>query len=55
MAGKISQRELRNNSGQRFVGAEVVPEVFRTAPSVDAARLVADLELVADQGIEPRG
>ena len=79
----ISQRELRNNSGEimrrldggesfvvtrngapvgelrplrrhRFVPAEAIVELFRSAPAVDAARFRADLDAAASQDSEPR-
>ena len=83
MAEPISQRELRNQSGDimrrldegesfvvtrngvpvgeliplrrhRFVSAEAVGEMFRSAPGVDADRFRHDLDRVAGQGAEPR-
>ena len=79
----ISQRELRNNSGEimrrldggesfvvtrngapvgelrplrrhRFVPAEAIVELFRSAPAVDATRFRADLDAAASQDSEPR-
>lgn len=38
----------------RFVEAAAVVEVFRNAPRVDRERFRADLDEVADQGLEPR-
>ena len=46
--------ELRPLRRQRFVAAEAVVDVFRGAPAIDAARFRADLDAVADPGIEPR-
>ncbi len=83
MATSISQRELRNSSGdimrrldagesfvvtragqpvgqlsplrrERFVKAEAVAAVFERAPRIDGERFRADLDDVADSGIEPR-
>lgn len=81
MSRTISQRELRNDSGEimraldrgedfvvtrngvpvgklrparrRFVSRDLLLETFRRAPGVDADRLRADLDDVADQDIEP--
>ena len=81
MSRTISQRELRNDSGQimraldqgevfivtrngvpvgelrparrRFVSRELLLEAFRGAPAIDAERFRADLDRVADQGVEP--
>lgn len=39
----------------RFVAAESVAELFRTAPPIDGEEFRRDLDAVADQGIEPRG
>jgi prevent-host-death family protein len=39
----------------RFVAAEAAVATFRNAPPVDAARLRADLDELANQEIEPRG
>ena len=47
--------ELTPLRRQRFVAAEAVSEMFRTAAPIDAARLRADLDLIADQDIEPVG
>jgi antitoxin (DNA-binding transcriptional repressor) of toxin-antitoxin stability system len=84
VAREISQRELRNESGEvmrqldagesfvvtrngvavgelrpfrrrHFVSADDVVEGFRGAPSVDAARLRADLDAVIDQRLGRRG
>lgn len=38
----------------RFVTAESVAELFRSAPPIDGAQLRRDLDAVAEQGIEPR-
>lgn len=38
----------------RFVSAEVVVEMFRTAPSIDYRDFRADLDVVADQDPMPR-
>lgn len=81
MSRTISQRELRNDSGEimraldrgedfvvtrngvpvgelrparrRFVSRDLLLEAFRTAPAIDPARFRADVDAVADQGIEP--
>ena len=84
MSNEISQRELRNSSGeimrrldagetfivtrngqpvgeliplrrQRFVSSRTVAALFSGAPAIDADRFRADLDDVADPGIEPRG
>ncbi len=84
MAREITQRELRNDSGEimrgldrgetfvvtrngvpvgeliplrrhRFVSADAAVAMFAGAPSVDYARLRADLDLVAGQDPDPRG
>jgi len=39
----------------RFVAAESVAQLFRTAPPVDGDELRRDLDAIADQSIEPRG
>ena len=39
----------------RFVTAESVAEIFRTAPTVDAQQFRQDLDEVASQEITPRG
>jgi len=39
----------------RFVAAESVAQLFRTAPPVDGDEFRRDLDAIADQGIEPRG
>ena len=39
----------------RFVTAESVTEIFRTAPAVDAQRFRSDLDEIADQELTPRG
>lgn len=83
MAEEITQRELRNDSGEimrrldrgdsfvvtrrgtpvgeltplrrhRFISAEAAVAMFVGAPPVDGDRLRADLDRLADQGIEPR-
>lgn len=38
---------------RRFVSRDLLLEAFRTAPAIDAGRLRADLDRVADQGVEP--
>ena len=38
---------------RRFVSRELLLETFRTAPAIDADRLREDLDVVADQTIEP--
>ena len=83
MAREISQRELRNDSGEimrkldegetfivtrngvpvgeltplrrhRFVSAEAVVALFRSAPALDYRTFRADLDTVADQSARPR-
>lgn len=39
----------------RFVTAESVTEIFRTAPTVDVRQFRQDLDEVASQAITPRG
>ncbi len=39
----------------RFVTAESVTEIFRTAPAIDAERFRSDLDENVDQMITPRG
>lgn len=39
----------------RFVTAESVTEIFRTAPSIDAKQFRSDLDAIAGQEITPRG
>ena len=39
----------------RFVSAETVTEIFRTAPAVDGQQLRQDLDDIASQEIAPRG
>lgn len=39
----------------RFVAAETVTEIFRTAPAVDGEQFRQDLDDVASQDITPRG
>ncbi len=39
----------------RFVTAESVTEIFRTAPAVDVQRFRQDLDELASQEITPRG
>lgn len=46
--------ELSPLRRERFVSAETVIALFHRAPSIDARRFRADLDAVADQGIEPR-
>ncbi len=84
MSTEVTQRELRNNSGEimrgldegrsyivtrngvpvgelaplrrhRFVSAQSAVAVFKGAPSVNLRRLRRDLDVVARQGLEPRG
>jgi prevent-host-death family protein len=47
--------ELTPLRRQRFVPAETVTALFRTAPGLDAERFRADLDAVADQDPAPRG
>ncbi len=46
--------ELTPLRRHRFVRAEAVVELFRTAPAVDYERLRSDLDDIADQTITPR-
>ena len=46
--------ELSPLRRERFVTAETVAALFHRAPAIDAGRFRADLDAVADQGIEPR-
>lgn len=39
----------------RFVTAESVTEIFRTAPAIDAKQFRSDLDTIAGQDITPRG
>lgn len=39
----------------RFVTAESIAQLFQAAPAVDAEQFRRDLDVVADQRIEPRG
>lgn len=39
---------------RRFVTRDLLMEVMRAAPPIDAARLRDDLDAVVDQDIEPR-
>jgi len=83
MAREISQRELRNDSGEimrqldkgenfvvtrngvpvgeltplrrhRFVAAEAVLALFRTAPAIDYNRFRRDVDVIASQDPTPR-
>jgi antitoxin (DNA-binding transcriptional repressor) of toxin-antitoxin stability system len=83
MAKTITQRELRNDSGEimrqldqgetftvtrngvpvgelaplrrhRFVSADAAIAMFRNAPHIDADQFRADVDALADQGIDPR-
>lgn len=47
--------ELAPMRRHRFVRAEAAVALFRGAPAIDATRLRADLDALADQGVEPRG
>jgi prevent-host-death family protein len=47
--------ELTPLRRQRFVRAEAVVEMFRTAPPVDYQRFRADLDALADADATPRG
>jgi prevent-host-death family protein len=47
--------ELTPMRRHRFVATDAVVAMFRNAPPIDAARLRADLDAVADQSSEPRG
>jgi antitoxin (DNA-binding transcriptional repressor) of toxin-antitoxin stability system len=46
--------ELSPLHRDRFVSAASVVAMFRCAPAVDAQRFRADLDQVADQGLDPR-
>ena len=46
--------ELAPMRRHRFIRAEAAVALFRGAPAIDAAQWRADLDAVADQGIEPR-
>lgn len=46
--------ELSPLHRERFVAADTVAGLFRRAPAIDAARFRADLDAVADAGIDPR-
>ena len=46
--------ELSPMRRHRFISAEAAVATFRSAPRIDGARFRADLDLVADQDIEPR-
>lgn len=46
--------ELSPLCRERFVAADIVADLFRSAPAIDAVRFHADLDALADSGIEPR-
>lgn len=46
--------ELSPLHRDRFVSAASVVAVFRHAPAVDAQRIGADLDRIAEQGLDPR-
>jgi antitoxin (DNA-binding transcriptional repressor) of toxin-antitoxin stability system len=46
--------ELTPLRRQRFVSADAAVAMFQQAPSIDAGRFRADVDAVADPGIEPR-
>ena len=46
--------ELRPLRRQRIVDSVAVLEMFEAAPVVDRERFVADLDVVADQTMDPR-
>lgn len=46
--------ELSPLRRERFVTAETVAALFHRAPAIDAERFRADLDAVADPGIDPR-
>jgi hypothetical protein len=46
--------ELSPLRRERFVTAETVAALFHHAPAIDADRFRADLDDVADPGIDPR-
>ena len=39
----------------RFIAAETVTEIFRTAPTVDGQQFRQDLDDIASQEVAPRG
>ncbi|CAN1558112.1 hypothetical protein MCEMAEM6B_02536 [Mycobacteriaceae bacterium] len=58
VSSEISQRELRNNSGdimRRLVNGPALAAAFRGAPRIDHQRLRADLDRAVDQDITPHG
>ena len=46
--------ELSPLRRQRFVTADTVADLFHLAPAIDPDRFRADLDAVADTGIDPR-
>jgi len=46
--------ELSPLRRQRFITADTVASLFRRAPAIDPDRFRADLDAVADAGIDPR-
>ena len=38
---------------RRFIGRDLLLQVFHAAPAIDAARFRADLDRIVDQGIDP--
>ena len=46
--------ELSPLRRQRFVTTDTVVSLFHRAPTIDSARFRADLDAVADNGIDPR-
>lgn len=47
--------ELTPLRRHRYVSAATAVAIFRNAPPVDATRFRRDLDVLADQTIEPRG
>ncbi|HEX2160966.1 MAG TPA: hypothetical protein VHF88_04005 [Thermoleophilaceae bacterium] len=50
----VAVGELSPIGRRRFVGAEALLDAFARTPPVDAARLRADLDALADQAADPR-
>lgn len=46
--------ELAPLRRHRFVAADTVIALFKSAPAIDAARFRADLDAVAEAGAQPR-
>jgi len=47
--------ELRPLRRNRFVDADTIQEIFRTAPEIDRQRMREDLDRLVNQDPEPRG